>query len=174
MSVDIVKTQVPDNSQISKVLHDAYFFDVYSFHSHIKNRSSLQVWLDHAATTPAWVNFLMATRNRVVGLFGLKNLGTLGGFDSSKPKSDYKVGDRVGIFTLLYLSDEEVVLGDSDKHLDVQVSIFRDEIQGNFISISTVVHVHNFLGKLYMLFVKPMHKMIVPASIKRAEPTSDS
>ena len=111
----------------------------------------------------------MACRNNIVATLGLKHLRHLGGFDVKKPVNEYQVGDRVGIFTLLFLSDDEIILGDSDKHLDVKVSVHKGNNESGLVSISTVVHVHNFLGKLYMLFVKPMHQLIVPSSIKRAE-----
>lgn len=112
----------------------------------------------------------MLLRNKVVRLFGLKDLGGLGGFDASKPASAYLPGDRVGIFTLISCTSNEVLLGDSDKHLDVVLAVFRhpsvaESVQT--ISITTVVHVHNWLGRLYMLPVKPMHKLIAPAVLNR-------
>jgi hypothetical protein len=42
--------------------------------------------------------------------------------ETDKKLSDYKVGDDVGIFTLLSVSQNEIILGDRDKHLDVKVS----------------------------------------------------
>jgi endogenous inhibitor of DNA gyrase (YacG/DUF329 family) len=168
MTLNIEKIAVPTDSEISKTLNGSYYCDSYSFCSKKTNRVALQIWLDHASRIPAWVNFLMASRNKIVSMFGLKNLGGLGDLDVNKPVDDYKVGDRVGIFTLEFLSDHEIVLGDSDKHLDVNVSVYIEN-PNNVVSISTVVHVHNFLGKFYMFFVKPMHKLIVPSSIKRGE-----
>lgn len=113
----------------------------------------------------------MALRNRVVQLFGLKNLGALGAFDPSKPESAYLPGDRVGIFTLIANSDNEVLLGDSDKHLDVILSVFKSSTASNgtqLLAITTVVHVHNLLGRIYMLPVTPLHKLIAPAVLSRA------
>jgi len=98
---------------------------------------------------PKWVNFLMARRNKIVSVMGLKNIGHLGDIDSKKPLDEYRVGDCVGIFTLLFLSDNEIILADSDKHLDVKVSVFKESSESKLISMSTVVHVHNFSGKLY-------------------------
>lgn len=112
----------------------------------------------------------MLLRNKVVRLFGLKDLGGLGEFDTSKPASAYLPGDRVGIFTLISSADNEVLLGDSDKHLDVVLAVFRHPhvTEGvQTISLTTVVHVHNWLGRLYMLPVKPMHKFIAPAVLNR-------
>ncbi len=167
--ISIEKVNVPVNSEVFKNLNSSYFSDSYSFCSNKGNRVALQVWLDHSSKIPAWVNFLMASRNKIVSIFGLKNIGHIGDINAKKLINQYQVGDRVGIFTLLFLSDYEIILGDSDKHLDVKVSVYTEPDKPNLVSISTVVHVHNFLGKLYMFFVEPMHKLIVPSSIKRAE-----
>ncbi|WP_166739378.1 DUF2867 domain-containing protein [Psychromonas algicola] len=166
------KVIIPINSEIVKTLNDSYYSDSYSYSSSKGSRVALQVWLEQATKVPSWVNFLMASRNQIVSILGLKNLGHLGDVEANKLVSEYQIGDRVGIFTLLYLSDHEIILGDSDKHLDVKLSVYIHEGEEDIISISTVVHVHNLLGKLYMLFVEPLHQLIVPASIKRAE-TSD-
>lgn len=111
----------------------------------------------------------MALRNKIVSVCGLKNLGQIDDVENEKHASAYQAGDMVGIFTLLSVSDEEIILCDSDKHLDVQISVYKEKHQSDIVTISTVVHTHNLLGKVYMLFVTPAHKMIVPATIRRAE-----
>jgi len=169
MTLHLEKSDIPTASVIYKALADCYFSDCYAFHTEQKARKSLQIWLDHVSKTPAWVNFLMACRNNIVSTMGLKNLGHLGAVDVNKSIDDYKVGDRVGIFTLHFLSENEIILVDSDKHLTVKVSVYKACNEADAIAISTVVHVHNFLGKLYMLLVKPMHQLIVPSSIRNAE-----
>lgn len=168
MKLRVDKIDVPKESELSNILEDAYYYDSYRFITD-KDRSSLQVWLDHASKIPAWINLLMAMRNQIVSILGLKNLGHLGNVDTDKKATDYKVGDRVGIFTLLSINENEVILGDDDKHLDVKVSVYSEGNGRNVVSISTVVHVHNLMGKVYMFFVKPLHKIIVPSAIIRAE-----
>lgn len=127
---------------------------------------ALELYLRVVRQTPGWVNRLMALRNWMAGLVGLKNLGHLARLDAVRTASDYRVGDRVGIFSLLYLTPGEVLLGDSDKHLDVVLSVCKTP--RGAISVSTVVHVHNWLDRLYMLPVTPLHKIIVRAMLKRA------
>jgi len=39
--------------------------------------------------------------------WGLKNLGGLRGVDPGKPLADYRPGQRVGIFTLISVSDDD-------------------------------------------------------------------
>jgi len=106
-------------------------------------------------------------RNQVGRYLGLKDLGTLSGVSDSKAGKEYRPGDRVGIFTVFENTFGEALIGDNDKHLDVVLSIHRKEVPDNrvAITITTVVHVKNMLGHIYMLPVKPMHKLIAPAVI---------
>lgn len=165
----VSKIDVPRASVLAGELGDADYCDCYEVRAADDGKSALEVYLDVVADAPGWVETLMTARNRIVSLVGLKNLGQLGGFDPTKPADGYRVGDRVGIFTLLYLSDEEIVLGDSDKHLKVKVSVRRQNANGNHsIAVSTVVHIHNTLGRLYMLFVTPAHRLIVPSVLARS------
>lgn len=68
-----------------------------------------------------------------------------------------------------HLTDDEVILSDSDKHLDVSVSVCKlDMDRHNLVAVSTVVHTHNLLDRVYMLMVAPIHKRIVPTMLSRA------
>ena len=111
----------------------------------------------------------MVLRNRIVTLFGLKNLGRLSGVDLSKPSSCYRPGDRVGIFTLLEKTEHEAPLGNDDKHLNVVVSVHKafDSVSGGaVITVTTIVHVKNWMGRLYMLPVAPAHHVIARTMVK--------
>lgn len=158
--------EIPVESRIRTSLPGAYFHDSFEVVTKGSSQPVLEIYLDVVAHTPPWVNFLMRLRNRCVAIFGLKNLGGLGDVDTRKGAGCYKVGERVGIFSILSLTDQEVVLGDSDKHLDVQVSICKHRDNPQKITVTTVVHTHNFLGKVYMFFVIPAHKRIVPATLR--------
>ncbi len=157
------ETGVPSGSRVYGATATAYFYDAYEVQQGENGESALQAALRLASSTPSWFDFLMTTRNRIVGWFGLKNLGKLSAIDRSKPLDEYRVGDRVGIFTLLSISPEEVTMGDDDKHLRALISVFK---QRN-VTVSTVVHVHNFLGKAYLFFVIPAHRLIVPPLLRR-------
>jgi hypothetical protein len=167
MNTVIASAEVPRESEIHRRLGGAYFYDCYVAPMQSEGASALELYLGVVAQTPPWVNFLMAVRNRVVALFGLKNLGHLGAVNQAKPAGAYQVGDRVGIFSVLYLTQEEVILGDADKHLNVQVSVRKAGHAGGGIAVSTVVHIHNMLGRIYMLPVTPIHKVIVRAMLRR-------
>ena len=169
MNPHINAIEVPIHSSIGKQLQRADFYDSYEMKIEHRGRSALDIYLQMIAKTPVWVNFLMSVRNRIVLIFGLKNLGKLTEIHQSLGESGYQVAERVGIFTLLSATDDEVILGDSDKHLDVKVSICKlDNGNQNSIAVTTVVHIHNLPGRVYMFFVIPMHRLIVPAILERS------
>lgn len=169
MRPTVTPIEVPGDSAISRHLEGAHFHDCYETSIESAAPTALHIYLGVVAQTPSWVNGLMAVRNRAASIFDLKNLGPLGAVAPAKPASAYRVGDRVGIFSLLELTDNEVILGDHDKHLQVRLSVFKRSCGGRHsVAVSTVVHVHNMLGHVYMGFVAPVHKRIVPALLARA------
>jgi hypothetical protein len=167
---EVRECSVPTGSRAAQLITGASFFDAWSVRSSRVDRSALDHFLAAAQRTPGWVNAAMTLRNRLVQMVGLKNLGTLSQVDAARPSRDYQAGERVGIFTLFENSFDEVLLGDRDKHLDVVLSVYRrllpsgDAVE---ITLSTIVHVKNTLGRLYMLPVKPAHRIIAPAVLAR-------
>ena len=160
------ETEVPLNSRAAKLLVGASFYDAWRINSGRVDRSALEHFLAAAEKTPRWVNMAMDARNRLVHLFGLKNLGALDNLERRPDMRTYKPGDRVGIFTLFENSFNEVLLGDRDKHLNVVLSVHRRLAPSGTaveVTLTTVVHVKNLLGRLYMLPVTPAHRIIVPA-----------
>ena len=158
---------IPQHSELFDYAKGAYFADTFSCEVADKGQTALDVYLEIAKQTPAWISFLMATRNRLVSMLGLKHLGRLQDAATGIDMDNVKVGERIGIFTLVSNSDTEIVLEDRDKHLDVRVSFLLDRHDKDItVHANTVVHVHNRLGKTYMFFVAPVHKVIVPSSLK--------
>lgn len=154
-------------SLIAQRLAGASFHDTWCVPSMDAQQSALGHFIGAATSTPGWIEACMKARNRVGKMVGLKDLGTLSAIDPDKPAKDYRRGDRMGIFTMLENTFDEALFGDSDTHLNVVLSLHRqphpDDGQGVLIRLTTVVHVKNWLGHLYMLPVAPMHKLITPA-----------
>lgn len=164
----VMASDVPVYSEIAHRLEGATFYDCYDVAVADPDASALTHYLRMVAKTPAWVNTLMTLRNRTVAWFGLKHLGHLGDVDAAKPVNAYAVGDRVGIFSIRYLTGDEVILGDTDKHLGVELSVCKTMAHArDHIAVTTVVRNHNALGKIYMGFVAPVHRKIVPAMLRR-------
>jgi Protein of unknown function (DUF2867) len=110
---------------------------------------------------PSWIGALTNVRDAFVAGFGLKtakHLATLSS-DATVP--------RISIFRVFSTSETEVVLGENDKHLDFRVSILRTP-GSTQLTLSTVVHCHNRLGRTYLSVIAPFHRQVVKASLRRA------
>ena len=171
MVIKVVATTVPADSALQSWLADADFYDAYEapLPLGVVTASPTEVFLHSSRATPPWINRLMRIRNRVVRLFGLKDVGEMAA--DVRPADAYQVGDRIGIFSIVGKTENELLLGIDDHHLDVRVSIMKSFRNGlpHYV-VSTVVHVHNLLGRLYMVPVSRIHPLVVKAMMRRASP----
>lgn len=119
---------------------------------------------------PKWVGALFTLRNKIVALFGLKTSNI--NKDRKKVLENFtcEPGDQLGIFKVFEKSENKIILGEDDKHLNFRVSLFKkqysNEANNKEITISTTVEFNNWFGKLYFLPVRPFHKIIVPTMLK--------
>jgi hypothetical protein len=73
------------------------------------------------------------------------------------------------MFSIRSIEPDELIVGDNDKHLDFRLSIFRSRVNGvEMATVSTAVEIHNTVGKIYMVVIKPFHHCITRAMIQRA------
>lgn len=162
MSTVRVRTTVPGaGSVLAGQLADADFVHACQAHTRRDGRTALQAYRDMAATIPAWFDGLMALRNRGMALLGMKDLGSLRAVQAAAAP---RLGQRLGIFTLQSLDDDAIVLEDDDRHLRVQLAL---QWQGDLLDVATVVHTRNAFGRVYMLPVAPVHRLIVPYLLRR-------
>ena len=117
----VVAVEIPPESALTPWLAGADFHDAYEAPLWDATLSPTEIYLRAARATPKWVADLMTLRNRIVVWFG--------------------------IFNVFSISENELVLGIDDNHLDVRVSIVK---QAHSYVVSTIVHVHNWMGRLYM------------------------
>jgi len=118
------------------------------------------------AHQPPWVGTLTAIRDALVGGLGLKTAKQLTSLGAQS-----KTG-RLGIFKIYGTSPTEVVVGEDDRHLDFRLSVLcsnQSSLRGKrYLTLSTVVHCHNRLGRLYILVIAPFHRLVVRSTLRRA------
>lgn len=168
----IIKTHLP-NSSILAGNHKKYNY-VDSFQGTLfdgENKfKSIDVGKAFFSSSPKWVEKLFTLRNKIVSVFGLKTSGEL--TDKQKQLDNFKCeqGEQLGLFKVFYKSENEVVLGEDDKHLNFRISLFLDQSltdkSRKDLTISTTVEFNNWFGRLYFLPVRPFHKFIVPTMLK--------
>lgn len=115
---------------------------------------------------PAWIGVLTRLRDAIVAPFGLKTTAHL------RTLADAGKATRLGIFRIYSIGESEIILGEDDRHLDFRVSVLCSagpptEVHRQ-LTVSTVVHCHNLLGRAYILVIAPFHRLVVKASLRRA------
>ncbi|TIV23176.1 MAG: DUF2867 domain-containing protein, partial [Mesorhizobium sp.] len=81
--------------------------------------------------------------------------------------------ESVAFFPVLSRSENELVLGVDDRHLDFRASILLGALndEGAFeVVVTTVVHCHNTFGRAYLTLIKPFHVLVVRSNLSRAVP----
>src|SRR5260370_40369201 len=104
----VTATTVPDDSALKPSLADASFYDAYEAPLSTATMSPTEIFLRASRGTPRWVDDLMAIRNRIVRLFGLKDVGAMK--IATRAPETYQVGDRLGIFSILGKTEHELLL----------------------------------------------------------------
>src|SRR5438105_8219168 len=136
------------------------FSDCYHGYTHRRGLGAMQAARATFDRPPAWVNGLMATRNAIVGVFGLKTPSSEGA-TARRPK--------VGIFPVLSETPDEVLLGMDDKHLDFRIWIsVQARDGGTDVSASTLVRLHGWPGRIYLFLIMPFHKLLSRYMLARA------
>ena len=117
---------------------------------------------------PAWMKAILIVRNRIVRMFGL-DAASDSEILNFTPESSYSVGDKIGVWPIFILTENELVAGRDNKHLDFRLSVLKvmdDETAS--VVVTTICTVHNVFGKLYLFFIVPFHKRGVKRIISNA------
>jgi hypothetical protein len=114
-----------------------------------------------------WVAKLMSVRDALVARVGLKTAKQL------RAQSAGGSRERVDIFRIYTRSAHEIILGENDSHLDFRLSVLQQtrhtrDGRSRYLVLSTVVHCHNGLGRVYILAIAPFHRMVVRSALRRA------
>ncbi len=123
---------------------------------------------------PVWLDAALRLRDRIGGLFGIQPVGAFSRETRANPPDRASVakGDRLGIFTVLDIDDDELFVGEDDRHLDYRMVFRRDQEGGRFI-VAMMLRTHNLLGRLYMLPVAPVHRHLMRRMLLQASARGD-
>jgi hypothetical protein len=156
----VIEEKIELTDEQKKMLSKIDFVDTFSTTNHINNIEEITNLVFN--TTPKWINSLFAIRNKIASLFGLK---------TEMPNDyneNYKVGGYVKFFKIFSISDNEVILGADDSHLNFRAVINNDKSDSYNIKVITLVEYNNLKGKIYMGIIKPFHRQIVKRMVKNA------
>jgi len=161
------RVSLPPESEIAKVYSSMNLADAYSIAlpAGASTNPELLARFIFAHQAP-WIGRLIAIRDALVAGFGLKTGKHLASLEAENRAR------RLSIFKIYSRSPTEVVLGEDDKHLDFRLSVLcsGQSLPGakRHLILSTVVHCHNRLGRLYIFLIAPFHRLVVQSSLRNA------
>lgn len=117
------------------------------------------------STMPTWMMKLLDLRNTIVRPLGLKT--SIGPSLVNTQQGKLGPGATVGVFKVIERQDNEILLGEDDRHLNFRTSVQLERKEEKcWVIVSTVVQFNNWLGHAYFVPVRPIHKIIVPAMMR--------
>ena len=157
--MSVVECTVPSASALDRgVVDAAYFTDSYSAPLARSHASIAALFFALFGHHPTWVKNVLIARNRFASWCGLE-VPTASEIINVEIKDSYNVGDKIGPWPIFALSENELIAGRDNSHLDFRLSILRTtENGGPRVVVSTICSVHNVFGKIYLLFIVPFHK----------------
>jgi hypothetical protein len=167
--MSIEKCDIPSASALDRrFIEAAYFRDSYRAPLSRTRAGIVDIFLAIFAHHPRWMKMVLIARNRIVPFFGL-DAPLASEIINFEIKSSYRVGDKIGVWPILSLTETELVAGRDDKHLDFRLSVFKvTDGETASVVVSTVCVVNNTFGKVYLFFIVPFHKWGVQRIISNA------
>ena len=143
----VMATALPEQSQLHERIAFGDFLDCYCVPADTTPRHAAEIITEF----PGWARFLMAIRNALTKPFGLSNDGP-------------PTRDKVGIFPVESETENELIAGFDDRHLDFRISVLSLD---RHIYLATWVHPHNIGGRLYLNAILPFHVLIARDALAR-------
>ena len=140
------------------LLAGAQFADAFCIEVADSNLDARQAAERMMARQPRWAEALVTLRNLLVTPFGLKPSGA----------SDVTSLGMIGIFPVISETPDRLIAGFNDKHLDFRVVVdIAEPGQSRQVTLTTLVHTHNWLGRSYLAVILPFHRLIAPALLRQ-------
>lgn len=155
----VKKTELAKESRLHGSFENGDFLDCYSARIGQADAPIHKIAQRIFVDLPGWINLLLAIRDFGVTPFGLKTTAQLP--RTTEPRGSIEVGDHINFFQVRSISENEIILGEDDRHLDFRISVYRDRESADQISLATWVRTHNRLGRLYLRMIAPFHVLIV-------------
>lgn len=156
----VCKTDIPLHSALHGKLQKRGYQDAFEFNLSDHALTPQQVYLHIFGRLPKAVEVLMALRNRIVKHFGFAT-----SVENTELKmEDLQPGKGQGLHKVELLTPNEIICTSHDKHLQVSISVYKQ--QNDHFVLSTLVNTHTVLGYGYLLAIIPFHRVIAANSIR--------
>ena len=150
------RCQLPSGSRLRDSLLRIDYLDSFEVPPRTPEQDVVLIYAAAFGHLPKGLKRLLVLRSHLVkphGIAGVSHADLARPIDTGR---NYAVGDRMGRWTLFAKHQDELITGANDRHLDFRVSVCRDARPR--IVLSTVVMIHNTLGRAYLATILPFHR----------------
>jgi hypothetical protein len=169
MEMKVFKTNVPIYSFLRHTHQKIDYQDCFQA-SFIDKQS----WATPTGTCKA---FLLSVRELVQKLLNRRDkMASLFAFKKEKTRKmqeltsfKYETGEQLGFLKVFYRNNNEIILGANHRHFDFRISLLLEDAKPSgkrSLNFSTGVIFNNRWGRIYFLFIKPLHKLMARRLIK--------
>ena len=159
------RSDLSKDSRLHEFVGNGDFLDCYSVELDQDDPPIEEVAQHLLTDMPCWIRSLLAIRDLAVTPFGLKTTSSLPTDATIRPS--VAVGEPINFFRVHEIDENEIILGEDDRHLDFRIAVHRDRDRPSRISLATWVRTHNPLGAIYLRTITAFHILIVNSSLAR-------
>lgn len=119
------KVELPETSILSKDKHTFDYVDSFRgyFENSNRNYTSTEIGKAFFSSGPKWIEQLFSLKNKIVKIFGLKTSENITDRQKQLDNFSCEPNEQLGLFKVFDKTENEVVLGEDDKHLNFRVSL---------------------------------------------------
>lgn len=165
----VVDCEIPANSALDRRLVDsAWFRDSHRAPLLQPQAGIVDIFVAIFGHHPWWMKAALIVRHKIAAQFGL-SVSSASEVMHPQFKSSYAAGEKIGVWPILAFTENEIVAGRNDKHLDFRLSVLKaTDGDTASVTVSTICMVHNVYGKAYLFFIVPFHKWGVRRLLRHA------
>lgn len=157
---------LPVESCIADSFKSSHFADAFAIYLPPGSTLDIDAISHGVLGAPAlWFRVLIRCRDAMVKPFGVKTSAQI------RDEVATSSADRIDFFPVLARSTNELIVGESDIHLDFKTSILRRRsalANRDEVVATTVVHCHNRLGRFYIATIAPFHRLVIRYHLAQA------
>ncbi len=151
------RVALPPETTLSLWFANAQLADAYAIRLPAAASSDPAVLASAAlGSMPRGGSVIMSVRDMLVRPLGIKTTPAIAQAGRATRHA------LIGFFPILERLEDEIILGEDDRHLDFRISFMVRERGGHRELVWTsVVRTHGFLGNAYLAAVRPFHRLAI-------------
>ncbi len=109
---------------------------------------------------PWFLSVLMKIRHYLALITGLDTFSDMEKERKKIETTQFEIGENIGLFDVMDKTNDELVLGKDDWHLNFRVHL-QKQVEDRSVHLITVVKYNTRFGKVYFFIIRPFHMFLV-------------